>query len=447
MATVFFATPEGGALFGAIDADIDEIFIAGVGNDSLSGDRGDDSFVFQAPNGPNGGYGGNDLITDFEAFGGSGDTLKLRNLSNGNRVEIRDLNNGSIVEIFASNSSTVPIQTITLPNATAYQLLTQGQVEVNGQLINETTKGIGQSGLSDFSYTVEQIAGNTVVGGNGNNLVAGGFISPAQVNALTDKLAAIGSIVVPGAGLSDASSVNLNATGSIPETLLPRAVLDRLQPANAPATVNDDLVMGGAGNDLLFSGPGNDTIMGGAGTDAIVVGDGEDVVDGGASVDYYVFNSLPDGSTPPPHINYVRLEPPYGAPLTDPLTARTGPDVILINSQAFNLGIDPLTFPDVASRIGFLQAGTIIAGDAIAPNDPKNGQLKVGASATIDYDGPQADDIQPLFYYSSTSGQLIYDRDGAATEFAGVAIANLGSGIGLPEGTSSVVPNILIYVY
>ncbi|WP_019502109.1 calcium-binding protein [Pseudanabaena sp. PCC 6802] len=445
MAIVFYATPEGSALFGAIAADIDEIFIAGVGNDTLSGDRGDDSFVFQAPNGPNGGYGGSDLITDFEAFGGSGDTLKLRNISNGTRVVIRDLGNGSIVEIFAPNATT-PIQTITLPNATAYQLLTQGQVEVNGQLINETTRGIVQSDLSNFSYTVERVAGNAVIG-NGNNLVTGGFISPAQVNVLTDRLAAIAPIIVPGAARSDASSVNLNATGSIPDSLLPKAALNLLQPANAPATVNDDSIVGGAGNDLLVGGPGNDTVLGGLGTDVIVVGPGEDVIDGGEGVDYYAFESLLDLSGTPARINYVRLEPPYGAPLTDPLTARTGPDVILINSQAFNLGIDPLTNPNAAARMGFLQPGTIVAGDAIAPNEAKNGQLKVGNSAAVDFDGPQPDDVQPLFYYSSSSGQLIYDRDGAGTDFAGIAIANLGTGIALPEGTSSVVPSILLYIY
>jgi Ca2+-binding RTX toxin-like protein len=447
MSTVLFATPQGGSLFGAIAGDIDEIFIAGIGSDRISGDQGDDSFVFQTPNGPNGGYGGNDYITDFEAFGGSGDTLKLRNLSNGVRIEVSDLRNGSMITILPRNSPAAPIQTITLPNVTAFQLLTQGQLEINGQLVNEASQGIVQSDRTNFSYTIAGAAGNTVVGGNGNNLVTGDTISPLEVNTLTDSLAAIGAIVVPGAGRSDASSVNLDATGSIPESLLPRAVLNKLEPANAPATANDDLIMGGAGNDLLIGGPGNDTVMGGAGTDVIVVGAGQDVIDGGAGVDYYAFDSLPDASGSPATINYVRLEPPYGAPLTDPLTARTGPDVILINSKAFNLGIDPLTFPDVASRIGVLKSGTILAGDAIAPNDPKNGQLKIGESSVIDYDGPQADDIQPLFYYSTTSGILTYDRDGAATEFAGVAIANLGSGIGLPAGTPSEVPNILIYVY
>ncbi len=455
MSTVFLATPQGGALFGpiytyaaddAFTAYIDRIFVAGVGNDTITGDKGNDSFVFQTPNGPNGGYGGNDVITDFEAFGGSGDTLKLRNLSNGIRIEVSDLRNGSIVTIWPRNSTSAPIQTITLPNVTAYQLLTQGQLEINGQLINETSKGLVQSDRTDFSYTIENVAGNTVVGGNGNNLVTGDTISPLEVNTLTDRLAAIGKIVVPGAGRSDAPSVNLDATGSIPDSLLPKAVLDRLQPADAPATANDDLIMGGAGNDLLIGGPGNDTVMGGPGTDVIVVGPG-DTIDGGAGVDYYAFDSLPDASSAPATINYVRLEPPYGAPLTDPLTARTGPDIILINSQAFNLGIDPLTFPDVASRIGALKPGKILAGDAIAPNDPKNGQLKIGESSVIDYDGPQADDLQPLFYYSTTSGILTYDRDGAATEFAGVAIADLGPGIGLPAGTPSVVPNILIYVY
>jgi Ca2+-binding RTX toxin-like protein len=446
MSTVLFATPQGGSLFGEIAGDIDEIFIAGVGSDRISGDRGDDSFVFQTPNGPNGGYGGNDYITDFEAFGGSGDTLKLRNLSNGIRIEVSDLRNGSIVTIWPRNSTAAPIQTITLPNVTAFQLLTQGQLEINGQLVNETSQGLVQSDRTVFSYTIAGAAGNTVVGGNGNNLVTGDTISPLEINTLTDSLAAIGAIVVPGAGRSDASSVNLDATGSIPEPLLPRAVLNLLQPAEAPATANDDLIMGEAGNDLLIGGPGSDTVLGGAGTDVIVVGSG-DTVDGGAGIDYYAFDSFPDASGSTASINYIRLEPPYGAPLTDPLTARTGPDVILINSQAFNLGIDPLTFPDVASRIGALKSGTILAGDAIAPNDPKNGQLKIGESSVIDYDGPQPDDIQPLFYYSTTSGILTYDRDGAATEFAGVEIANLGPGLGLPAGTSSIVPNILIYVY
>ncbi|NJL42560.1 MAG: hypothetical protein HC935_02540 [Pseudanabaena sp. SU_2_4] len=170
---------------------------------------------FKLPMAPNGGYGGNDYITDFEAFGGSGDTLKLRNLSNGIRIEVSDFRNGSLISIFARNSTAAPIQTITLPNVTAFQLLTQGQLEINGQLVNETSQGIVQSDRTNFSYTIAGAAGNTVTGDNANNLVTGDTISPVEVNTLTDRLAEIGTIIVPGAGRSDAPSVNLNATGSI----------------------------------------------------------------------------------------------------------------------------------------------------------------------------------------------------------------------------------------
>jgi hypothetical protein len=64
---------------------------------------------------------------------------------------------------------------------------------------------------------------------------------------------------------------------------------------------DDDVVMGGGGNDLIVGGAGNDQILGGRGTDVTFMGDGDDTytwnpgdtsdtVEGQAGTDTLVFN-------------------------------------------------------------------------------------------------------------------------------------------------------------
>lgn len=460
-----------------ISGDGEDVLVAGKGSDVLEGGAGSDEFIFQAEFEGKGGYGGQDVINDFEAIAGTGDILKLRNANNGTQLNIFDVQGSAVIQIVNSlnidytkggdpntpsgtgNFSPLPIQTITLQGVTAAQLMTQGILEINEKRINETTPGIVKA-FGTYSYTVGDVAGSSIFGDQNNNIIAGDFITQEQINALRVKLEAISEIIIPGAAQSTDPSVNLSGTGKIPDTLLPREAFKNLTPTFDRTSVNNELAVGGPGNDLIFGGPGSDTLVGGLGVDVIIPGPGSDFVIGRESVDYIVYDSILDfrdrdnnpedpvsNAVPDGRLGYIRLEEPYGTILTDPNTTRTGPDIFLVNSQAFNRGIDPTTNPALAAQIGYLKPGTVISGDGTGAAATKNGQLKVGEVTVPTSDGPAADDLQPLFYYSSTAGRLFFDRDGVGTQFADFWMADMAQGTVLPPGTPSAVPTILIYVY
>jgi hypothetical protein len=161
-------------------------------------------------------------------------------------------------------------------------------------------------------------------------------------------------------------------------------------------------------------------------------------------------------------IGYIRYEEPYGVPLEDPFTTRTGPDIILVNSAAFNRGIDPTTNPELAAQIGYLTPGTIISADGTGTASTKNGQLVVGEGTVPVVNGAAADDMQPTFYFSTGAARLFFDRDGTGTQFFDFWMSDLGTSGdpangfppltevgGLPENFGDIVnpPDILIYIY
>ncbi|NKB18077.1 MAG: calcium-binding protein [Pseudanabaena sp. CRU_2_10] len=517
---VLLAGATGDTLIGRGGADA---LIAGVGTDILTGEAGYDQFIFQKPftdivDGSQveiGGYGGNDVITDFQARAGVGDTIVLRNLDNDTGIGIRDDGNGNTIitidnrfniDPTAGASGTgnfVPsvIQTITVQGISANALVTQGLLEINGTPFNETTRGLTKT-FGTYDYVVGAIAatfplraggtaGNSVFGDPGfgqpgvapeNNLVAGDFVSPEKIASLLQQLANITApgISIPGtdAEIDEELRPELEARkviGTIPDTSLVNNAfsfafdsggnvdLSRFTRTFDPSSVNDDLIVGGPGEDLLIGGPGNDIIVGGPGTDIIWAGTGQDIIVGREGVDYIIFdsilefrdrdvveqdaisNALPDART-----GYIRYEEPYGTDLTNPFTTKTGPDIIMVNSKAFNRGIDPTTNPELAAQIGYLQPGTIITGDGSGPAATKNGQLNVGIGTVPQSDGPAEDDLQPLFYYSPTAGRLFYDRDGTGAQFGDFWMTDMGTG-GLSQlelpGAPSASPPILIYVY
>jgi Ca2+-binding RTX toxin-like protein len=53
--------------------------------------------------------------------------------------------------------------------------------------------------------------------------------------------------------------------------------------------MQDDVLLGGAGDDRIFGGQGNDVLRGGAGSDTLFGNLGDDILTGGAGADRYVF--------------------------------------------------------------------------------------------------------------------------------------------------------------
>jgi hypothetical protein len=345
--------------------------------------------------------------------------------------------------------------------------------------LNATRPGVTLN-FGTFSYTIgsvntniptrpDGVPGNTFIDFvGGNDLVFGSFITEDKIAAKLQHIAnVLQRIVIPGTAQSDDPELlNQFVVGEIPPALLPRNAfkfaLDNLQafsidPVN-PATVNDDIAIGGPGNDFLIGGPGNDVLIGGPGTDILWAGQGQDVVIGVQGVDYIIFDQITDfrdrddinddgSALPDARLGYIRLAEGYGIDLSDPFTSQTGADIILVNSEAFNRGINPEENPELASQMGYLVPGTVITGDGTGPAATKNGQLKVGEVTVPTSDGPAQDDQQPTFYYSTTAGRLFFDRDGTGARFTDFWMADMAIGTVLPEGAPSAAPNIIIVVY
>jgi hypothetical protein len=303
------------------------------------------------------------------------------------------------------------------------------------------------------------------------------------VKSNTGLADAIQGLKIPGTDtvLDPALRTQLEAEkviGVIPKSLLPSSAFNfALDPLTGAvdlskftrtfdqSTINDDLIVGGPGNDFIVGGPGNDIIVGGFGNDIIWAGAGQDIIVGREGTDYIIFDSILDfrdrdivaedaisNAYADARLGYIRVEEAYGTDLVDPFTTKTGPDVILINSKAFNRGIEPgadgkAIDPFTGKDIGYLKPGTFITGDGTGAAFTKNGQLHAATATVPNSDGPATDDLQPLFYYSPTAGRLFFDRDGIGTSFSDFWMADMGVGVGIPNTAPSAAPSLLIYIY
>jgi Ca2+-binding RTX toxin-like protein len=142
----------------------------------------------------------------------------------------------------------------------------------------------------------------------------------------------------------------------------------------------DDLIIGTAEADTLFSRAGNDTLYGGAsGEDRLGGGVGRDFLFGGTDNDTFVFNTTPNGKT--------------NADRTD----------------AFASGTDILVFDnDVFARMG-----------PVGAFDPL--RLSFGTTAA---------DADDRLIYNAANGRLWYDPDGTGAK-AKVLVATVTAGIGV----------------
>ena len=139
--TIQIALPGGSILTGGGGNDA---LIGGLGNDVFTGGSGIDQFIFQEQfidpitGDVIGGYGGADVITDYEAIAGIGDEIKFRNVDNNIGSSIADDGQGNTLITVSDrgnidptagssgNGNFVPstIQTILLSNVSALQLMT-----------------------------------------------------------------------------------------------------------------------------------------------------------------------------------------------------------------------------------------------------------------------------------------------------------------------------------
>ncbi len=241
---VIFAGLSGNNLFGN---DGEDTLVGGAGSDTFDGGADNDQFVFQAAasvtragvNLVEGGYGGPDIIANFQSGPGVGDIIRITNLDNNSSVVVADVNGNAVITINGStNGGTAVSQTITVQGVTGAQLLARGSndLEINGQIIDNTTGGTVFNPLNG-TYTI-------------------GLLSNVR-----------GSLI-NGSNVAD----DVNATTPNP-----------INGGGGQATINNDTIFGNGGNDTLDGEAGNDIIEGGSGTDTLVGGSGLDTLTGGTA--------------------------------------------------------------------------------------------------------------------------------------------------------------------
>ncbi len=244
-----------------------DITIGGQGNDTVDGNQGndtallggeDDRFIWDPGDGSDTieGQAGRDTLT----FNGSGVNEQFDASPNGSRVRfVRNVGN-----IVMDVDDLEEIDTNALGGAdtlTVNDLSGTGVTDVKTDLAGTLGGGAGD-GAAD-QVIVNATAGGDVlnVSGSGGNATVSGLaatVGIAHAEAATDNLAIhalAGDDVVEAPGLA-ADAIGLRVDGGD----------------------NNDVLVGGSGNDTLNGGPNDDVLIGGPGTDTLDGGTGNNTV-------------------------------------------------------------------------------------------------------------------------------------------------------------------------
>lgn len=327
------------------------------GGDYLSGDLGAD--VIWGDEGSN--NAGNDTILG----GAESDTI----VGGGGNDSIRGGQGNDYIEVDNSVSSNSP-------SGNAY---VAGNDTVNGDAGNDTIGRLGstpgmtgtdwynggdgndsiQGGNNGGSANTSE-AGDTLIGGAGNDVISGGSAETTSGRDSITGGAGNDTITGGGEGIADAtnpfqaSQGDTISGGDGNDSIDGGAGHDSITGDAGQDTIsggNDgDSLNGGADNDSIYGGAGKDSIIGGTGADTLTGGAGSDTLIGSAStsdndnaMDVFTFD-LTDVSTFPtggglPAASTPRIEAsggiPQGVSQTDAdyiLNFRTGQDKISIAS-------------------------------------------------------------------------------------------------------------------
>jgi len=147
----------------------------------------------------------------------------------------------------------------------------------------DTLESIETFILSDDNdnFTATGAAGQTVFGGEGDDVIAGGGgtdVLDGGAGNDTNSFAGINAAVTASLAAGTAAYGQVNETFTNFE--------------NLTGTANADNLTGDAADNVLTGAAGNDTLTGGAGDDVLVGGGGTDIIDGGAGVDTNSFAGI-----------------------------------------------------------------------------------------------------------------------------------------------------------
>ncbi len=261
-------------------------FRAGAGLDSLRGGAGSDFFYFTAA----------ELSGDMVIGGAGTDYLVVTTAGVLSASALANISGVEVINLAAGANS------LTLANANATGLAA-GRITVNGNSSNDTldasgltgatgvnfTAGAGSdvlkgSGANDlFNFVAADLAGDTIAGGLGNDILILSTAGVLAANALAN-MNGVESINLAagtnGLSLLDANFVGvasgrLIVNGNTGSDTLDASSLSSANSADLRSGAGADIVKGGAGGDLLQFAAANldalDTVTGNGGADALLL--------------------------------------------------------------------------------------------------------------------------------------------------------------------------------
>ncbi|MEH6522006.1 calcium-binding protein [Sulfitobacter sp.] len=274
--------------------------ISGYGNDDiLSGDAGNDVVRGNAGNDVVGAESGNDSV-----YGGSGNDLLSGSTGD-------DLLNGGIGFDTADYSEVTD-------NLVA-SINFGGAQSVSAQAGKDTFVSIeALIGGSGNDLLVGNSAGNLIVGGEGNDEIYGigaGDILRGGIG--NDQIEGSGGNDTMEGGVGDADVLSyFNSAGGVTVNLRFQGVAKAVGGSSGTdlftgfedlfgsnvggdtlvCSVEDNRILGFAGDDLIFGFDGDDDLIGMTGADTLNGGLGADILSGGGAADTFDFNNITDSS-------------------------------------------------------------------------------------------------------------------------------------------------------
>ncbi|NKC29403.1 SdrD B-like domain-containing protein [Falsiroseomonas selenitidurans] len=256
--------------------------------DTISGDGGADSFIWQKGDGV-------DLLLDFRAS--EGDTLTIYGFGgaaavqrvNGQTVVYLDTNSAIVFnDAYPTDGSTPGITFV--PGSNVAPGLPVERAPIMGGTGNDTLVGTGGADRIEGLQGNDVLGGgggaDTLIGGDGNDALNGGagadvLDGGAGIDTATYQSSAVGVTV----SLADPSVNTGMAAGDI-----------FIQVENLLGSQHGDALTGDNNANRIQANGGDDTIAGGGGNDTLLGGAGADVISGGAGADRFIYTALADSA-------------------------------------------------------------------------------------------------------------------------------------------------------